>query len=73
MPLAQIDGVVSGLQVAVIESKEDSSADDDPIEQKLLEAYRAKKRGQYKASAAHAVDAINMIAAEFHITCGASL
>lgn len=71
--MAQIDGVVSGLQVVEIFAAEDSSGDDDAIAMQLLDAYRCYKRGQYKASAAHAVDAVNMIAGEFSISCGASL
>lgn len=71
--MAQITGQVSGLQVESITDPEDKADDLDAIGQKLYDAFTAYQRGTFKASAAHAVDAINMIAQKHGITCGASL
>lgn len=72
--MAQIEGSVQGLTIDVsLATKEDLVGDDDAIEEALLNAYRAKKRGHVKAAAAYAVDAINMLNAEHQIGCGASL
>lgn len=72
--MAQVDGAVTGLMIdASCATREDSADDDDAVAQKLLDAYRAHKRKQFKAAAAHAVDAVNMLAADFGVMCGASL
>jgi hypothetical protein len=51
----------------------DNAEDLSAIGQKFFDALRCYERGQFKAAAAHGADAINMIAAEHHISCGASL
>lgn len=72
--MAQIKGEASGFQVDVMEDLP-SEADDNlsPVAQMFWDAMRCYERGQIKASAAHAVNAINTIASEHSITCGASL
>lgn len=71
----QITGTLSGgLVVEDITDSSDRDADDyDATAQKLLDALRAYQRGQVKAAAAYAVDAINSIARDHSINCGASL
>lgn len=54
-------------------SEDEKPNDLDEIATKLLEAYHAYRRGTFKAAAAHSVDAINLLAAEYSINCGASL
>lgn len=71
--MAQTTGEISGLQIMEITSAEDKADDLHPVAQKFLDAFHNMQRGNHKAAAAHGVDAINMIAEEFGITCGASL
>lgn len=72
--MAQIAGAVTGLQVASIVDLDDKDDDDlDPIAQKLLDAYKHYQRGNVKAAAATAVGAVNMLASEFRLTCGAEI
>ncbi len=71
--MAQVQGTTTGLQIDVISSAEDNAEDLSPIGQKFWDAMKCYERGQFKAAAAHGTDAINMIAAEHSISCGASL
>lgn len=52
---------------------ETREGDIDPIAQKFLDAFNTYQRNLPKAAAAHAVDAVNMIAAKHNLSCGASL
>jgi hypothetical protein len=71
--LAQVEGTVKGLQIQTIEDSADTAEDLSPVGRMFLDAMRCYERGQFKAAAAHAVDAVNTIAAEHSISCGASL
>lgn len=71
--MAQVTGQTSGLQIDVIHDKADDAEDFSEIGQKFWDALKCYERGQFKAAAAHGVDAINLIAAQHSISCGASL
>lgn len=71
--MAQTQGTVSGLVIAEHHDAETRADDLSPIAKKILDAYDRIQRDQPKAAAAHLVDAVNMIAAEYSLNCGAQL
>ena len=71
--MAQVQGAVTGLQIETIVAAEDHADDLSSIGQKFWDAMKCYERGQFKAAAAHGADAINMIASQHEISCGASL
>lgn len=71
--MAQTTGMIEGLDIEEFDDADTREDDIDPIAQKFLDGFRQYQQGNYKAAAAYGVDAVNMIASEFGVHCGASL
>lgn len=66
---------ITGLDIdeSLVTTADLNVGDLSPIEKKILDGFNALGRGTPKAAAAHLVDAVNMLASEYGLNCGASL